>query len=37
LNTKNMGNSVSFLTTKQMTPSAKRFRENGIFDNRHCC
>jgi hypothetical protein len=31
LNTKNLGSSASFLTTKQMTPSAKRFRENGIL------
>jgi hypothetical protein len=31
LNTKNLGNSASFLTTKQMTPSAKWFRENGIL------
>jgi hypothetical protein len=31
LNTKNLGNSASFLTAKQMTPSAKRFRENGIL------
>jgi hypothetical protein len=31
LNTKNLGNSASFLTTKQTTPPAKRFRENGIL------
>jgi hypothetical protein len=31
LNTKNLGNYASFLTTMQMTPSAKRFRENGIL------
>jgi hypothetical protein len=31
LNTKNLGNSASFLTTMQMTPSAKRFRKNGIL------
>jgi hypothetical protein len=31
LNTKNLGNSASFLTTKQTTPSAKWFRENGIL------
>jgi hypothetical protein len=31
LNTKNLGNSASFLTTMQTTPSAKRFRENGIL------
>jgi hypothetical protein len=31
LNTKNLGNSTSLLTTMQMTPSAKRFRENGIL------
>ena len=28
LNTKNLGNSASFLTTMQMIPSAKRLREN---------
>jgi hypothetical protein len=31
LNTKNLGNSASFLTTMQTTLSAKRFRENGIL------
>jgi hypothetical protein len=31
LNTKNLGNFASFLTTMQTTPSAKRFRENGIL------
>jgi predicted NACHT family NTPase len=31
LNTKNLGDSASFLTAKQTTPSAKRFRENGIL------
>jgi glutathione peroxidase-family protein len=31
LNTKNLGNSASFLTTKQTTTSTKRFRENGIL------
>jgi hypothetical protein len=31
LNTKNLGNSASFLTTMQTTPSAKWFRENGIL------
>jgi hypothetical protein len=31
LNTKNLANSASFLSTMQMTPSAKRFRENGIL------
>jgi hypothetical protein len=31
LNTKNLGNSASFLTTMQTTSSAKRFRENGIL------
>jgi hypothetical protein len=31
LNTKNLGNSTSFLTTMQMTLSAKWFRENGIL------
>jgi hypothetical protein len=31
LNTKNLGNSTSFLTTMQMTLFVKRFRENGIL------
>jgi hypothetical protein len=31
LSTKNLGNSASFLTTIQTTPSAKQFRENGIL------
>jgi hypothetical protein len=31
LNTKNLGNSASFLTTMQTTPSPKWFRENGIL------
>jgi hypothetical protein len=31
LDTKNLGNSASFLSTMQTTPSAKRFRENGIL------
>jgi hypothetical protein len=31
LNTKNLGNSASFLTAMQTTPSAKRFRENRIL------
>jgi hypothetical protein len=31
LNTKNLGNSTSFLTTMQMTLSAKWFRENRIL------
>jgi hypothetical protein len=31
LNTKNMGNSTSFLTITHMPPSAKRFRSYGIL------
>jgi hypothetical protein len=31
LNTKNLGNSTSFLTITHMTPSAKRFRKYGIL------
>jgi hypothetical protein len=31
LNTKNLGNSASFLTTMQTTTSAKRFMENRIL------
>jgi hypothetical protein len=37
LNTKNLGNSTSFLTTMQTIPSAKRFRGKLNFDDQCRC
>jgi hypothetical protein len=37
LNTKNLGNSTSFLTITHMTLSAQRFRKIWNFDDRHHC